>query len=51
MTKSEFIAKAKEFNYTDEQIQDMLDFREQEKRDIGFEMPFEEIILIEQPVY
>ena len=51
MTVEEFTRKAKELNYTDEQIQDMLDTRAKEKREIGYEMPLESIILIEQPVY
>ena len=51
MTKSEFIEQAKEHNYTDEQIQDMLDLRKKQKQQYGFEMPFDKIILVEQPVY
>lgn len=51
MTKDEFIKKAKSLDYDDEQIKDMLDLREQEKREIGYEMPYEDIVLLQQPVY
>lgn len=51
MTKDEFIKKAKSLDYDDEQIQDILDLREDEIRKYGFTLPFEEIILIEQAVY
>ena len=51
MTKDEFIKKAKSLEYDDEQIQDILDLREEEIRKYGFTLPFEEIILIEQAVY
>lgn len=51
MTKEDFIKKAKSLNYTADQIQDMLDTREKERREIGYEMPLEDIILVEQPVY
>lgn len=51
MTKDEFIKKAKSLDYDDEQIQDILDLREEEIRKYGFTLPFEEIILIEQAVY
>ena len=33
MTKAEFVKKAKENNYTDEQIQEFEDLREEMKRD------------------
>lgn len=51
MTQAEFIKNAKENNYTDEQIKDMLDLRQEQKKRYGFEMPFDKIILIEQPQY
>lgn len=51
MTKDEFIKKAKSLDYDDDQIQDILDLREEEIRKYGFTLPFEEIILIEQAVY
>lgn len=51
MTVDEFIKKAKDHNYTDEQIQDMLDLRDEERRETGFDMPLDKIILIDQPVY
>ena len=51
MTQAEFVKKAKANNYTDEQINDMLELRQQQKTETGFEMPFDKIILIEQPVY
>lgn len=51
MTKDEFIKKAKALDYSDEQIQEILDLRDEEIRKYGFSMPFDEIILIEQAVY
>lgn len=51
MTKEDFIKAAKQHNYTDEQIQDMLDLKEEQRKEIGFDMPYDKIILIDQPVY
>jgi hypothetical protein len=51
MTKAEFIKKAKENNYTDEQIQEFEDLREEMKRETGYLMPYDKILLVEQPVY
>ena len=51
MTKEEFIKAAKEHNYTDEQIQGMLDLKEEQRAEIGYDMPYDKIILIDQPVY
>lgn len=51
MTKEEFIKKAKDHNYSDEAIQEMIDLREEEKKKYGFEMPYDKIILIDQAVY
>lgn len=51
MTKEEFIEKAKALNYDDQQIQEMLDMREKEKRKYDITMSFDEILLVEQPVY
>ncbi len=51
MTKDEFIKKAKSLDYDDAQIQEILELREEEKREIGYEMPFADIVLIQQPVY
>lgn len=50
MTKQEFIKKAKEFGYKDDQIQGLLDLVEEAKAD-GVAMKYEEIELIQQPVY
>jgi len=51
MTKEEFIKKAKANNYTDTQIKEFIDLRDEMKRDTGYEMPYDKIVLIEQPVY
>ena len=51
MSKDAFIKKAKSLNYTDDQIQDMLDLKEEQRAEMGFDMPYDMIILIEQPVY
>lgn len=51
MTQDEFIKKAKSLNYDDEQIKEILDLRDEEKRKYGVTMSFDEIILVEQAVY
>ena len=51
MTKAEFIKAAKSNNYTDEQIKEFFDLRDEMKRDTGYKMPFDKILLVEQPVY
>lgn len=50
MTKKEFIDKAKEFGYKDDQIQDLLEIFKEAKSD-GVLIKYEEIQLIQQPVY
>ena len=51
MTKDEFIKKAKKNNYTDEQINEMLDLQKEQKKQYGFEMPYDKIVLVPQPEY
>ena len=51
MTKDEFIKKAKSYDYDDEQIQEILDLRDEEIRKYGFSIPYDDIVLVEQPVY
>lgn len=51
MTKAEFIEKAKQNNYTDEQIQEFIDLKKETKEKLGYDMPYDKIILIEQPEY
>lgn len=53
MTKDEFIKKAKEFGYIDEDIEEMIDMVEEANKD-GVHMTFDyvaENVLAEQPVY
>ena len=53
MTKDEFIAKAKEFGYMDEDIDEMIDLVEDTNKD-GVHMTFDYVadnVLTEQPVY
>lgn len=51
MTRDEFIKKAKELNYSDDQIKDIEQLREDMQKDTGYLMPYDKILLIEQPVY
>ena len=50
MTKAEFIKKAKEYGYMDEDIEEMVDMVEEARND-GIPMDYETIVLTEQPVY
>lgn len=53
MTKDEFIVKAKEFGYMDEDIDEMIDLVEDANKD-GVHMTFDYVadnVLTEQPVY
>lgn len=53
MTKDEFIKKAKEFGYIDEDIEELVDMVEEANKD-GVRMTFDyvaENVLTEQPVY
>lgn len=51
MDKAEFVKKAKENHYTDEQINEFEELRKEMKRDTGYLMPYDKIVLVEQPVY
>ncbi len=51
MTKEEFIQEAKQNNYTDEQIREFIDLKQETKEKLGYDMPYDKIILIEQPEY
>lgn len=54
MTESEFIKKAKEYGYSDDQIKDILDLRQKEKTKFGqIVTPFDVLdkLLVEQPKY
>ncbi len=51
MTKAEFEKEAKANNYTDAQIQEFEDLRDEMKRETGYLMPYDKIVLVEQPVY
>lgn len=50
MTKDEFIERAKEYGYMDEDIEEMLDMVDEARND-GVPMEYDSIVLIEQPVY
>lgn len=50
MTQAEFIKKAKEYGYMDEDVDEMIDLVE-EARNGGVPMDYEIILLTEQPVY
>ena len=50
MTKEEFIAKAKEYNYDKDGIKDLLELYDEMKA-IDSEYRYEDIVLIEQAVY
>lgn len=53
MTKDEFIKKAKEFGYIDEDIEELVDMVEEANKD-GVNMTFDYVadnVLTEQPVY
>ncbi|MFA9375584.1 MAG: hypothetical protein ACERKZ_02405 [Lachnotalea sp.] len=50
MDKNEFSKKAKQYGYSDEQIQEFIDLTEEARKD-GAPVKYEDIVLIEQPVY
>lgn len=50
MTKNEFIKKAKDLGYTDEEIKDYVEMVEHDTQD-GLFIPWESVLLIEKPVY
>ena len=50
MTKSDFIEKAKEFGYSDEDINEFIELTESARKD-GVPLKYEDVVLVEQPVY
>lgn len=50
MDKNEFIKKAKEHGYSDEEINEFIQMVAEMKKD-DVHMPYDDIVLIEQPQY